>query len=98
MGPSSRLARPLHQRHRSQPGDQRAVRDGGSLLVSGSLPSGGLTIWRARVMNHMHEELRIEAPVEHVWAFYCDTSYWPDWMPRGTCSDFSGPVEICGAS
>ena len=49
-------------------------------------------------MNHMHQEVRIEAPVEHVWAFYCDTSHWQDWMPRGKCSDFSGPVDKVGTT
>lgn len=49
-------------------------------------------------MNHMHEEIRIEAPVEHVWAYYCDTASWPDWMPRGTCSDFSGPIDQVGTT
>jgi len=34
-------------------------------------------------MPHMHVETRVEAPVEHVWTFYRDTSHWQDWMPRG---------------
>ena len=33
-------------------------------------------------MEHIRIETRVEAPVEHVWAFYIDTSRWPDWMPR----------------
>ena len=49
-------------------------------------------------MNHMHQEFRIEAPVEHVWAFYCDTSHWQDWMPRAKSSDFSGPVDKVGTT
>ena len=49
-------------------------------------------------MEHYGTEIRIEAPVEHVWAFYCDTSHWPDWMPRGTCSDFSGPIDKVGTT
>ena len=49
-------------------------------------------------MNHMHEEIRIEAPVEHVWAFYFDTSHWQDWMPRAKCSDFSGPLDKAGTT
>ncbi len=49
-------------------------------------------------MNHLHDEVRIEAPVEHVWAFYCDTSHWQDWMPRATCLDFSGPVDKVGTT
>ena len=49
-------------------------------------------------MNHMHQEVRIEAPVEHVWAFYCDTSHWEDWMPRAKYSDRSGPVDKVGTT
>jgi uncharacterized membrane protein len=49
-------------------------------------------------MQHMHLETRVEAPVEHVWKFYCDTSHWEDWMPRGTFSDFSGPVDQVGTT
>ena len=33
-------------------------------------------------MEHIQIETRIEAPVEHVWAFLFDTSRWHDWMPR----------------
>jgi uncharacterized membrane protein len=49
-------------------------------------------------MEHYHEEVLVEAPVEHVWAFYCDTSHWHDWMPRGTASDFSGPIDQVGTT
>ncbi len=49
-------------------------------------------------MQHLHMETRVEAPVEHVWEFYCDTSHWPDFMPRGQWSDFSGPVDQVGTT
>lgn len=49
-------------------------------------------------MNHIEEKLRVEAPVEHVWAFLCDTSRWHDWMPRGEFSDFSGPYDRVGTT
>ena len=49
-------------------------------------------------MTHLHEEIRIEAPVEHVWALFCDTSRWNEWMPWGECSDFSGPVDEVGTT
>ncbi len=49
-------------------------------------------------MRHSHDEIRVEAPIEHVWAFYSDTSHWPDWMPRAKSSEFSGPVDQVGTS
>ena len=49
-------------------------------------------------MDHIREEIRIEAPVEHVWAFLCDTSHWHDWMPRAETSDFSGPYDQVGTT
>jgi uncharacterized membrane protein len=49
-------------------------------------------------MQHIHEEIRVEAPVKHVWDLYCDTSRWNDWMPRGQWSEFSGPVDKVGTT
>ena len=49
-------------------------------------------------MQHMHQEIRIEAPVEHVWEFYCDTSNWTDFYPRAEFSEFSGPVDEVGTT
>ncbi len=49
-------------------------------------------------MEHMREEIRIEAPVEHVWAFFCDTSRWHDWAPRMETSDWSGPLDRVGTT
>ncbi len=49
-------------------------------------------------MQHIREEIRVEAPVEHVWKFYCDTSNWPDFLPRAKFSDFSGPIDKVGTT
>jgi uncharacterized membrane protein len=62
--------------------------------------------WRTRpahkggiwVMKHYHHEFRIEAPVEHVWAFFGDTTHWEDWMPRRKTSDISGPLDKVGTT
>ena len=48
--------------------------------------------------HHIREEGRVEAPVEHVWAFLCDTSRWHDWDPRSEYLDFSGPVDQVGTT
>jgi ligand-binding SRPBCC domain-containing protein len=50
------------------------------------------------VMNHFQLESRIDAPVEHVWAFLCDSSRWHDWDPRTEYSDWSGPVDQVGTT
>ena len=49
-------------------------------------------------MNHIKVETRIEAPVEHVWAFLCDTSHWADWQPGYENADFSGPFDRVGTT
>ena len=49
-------------------------------------------------MQHFRHEVRIEAPVEQVWEFYCDTSNWKDFMPRAEFSEFSGPVDEVGTT
>ena len=49
-------------------------------------------------MLHQHHEFRVEAPVEHVWSFYCDTSRWPEWLPRGEFTAFTGPVDQVGTT
>ena len=49
-------------------------------------------------MQHLRVETRIEAPVEEVWEFYCDTSHWEDWMPRAIISDVSGPIDKVGTT
>jgi len=49
-------------------------------------------------MNHIREEIRIEAPIQHVWAYFCDTSRWSDWAPRQETSDWSGPYDQVGTT
>ena len=49
-------------------------------------------------MEHIEIETRIEAPVDHVWSFLCDTSRWSDWIPRQETSDFSGPYDQVGTT
>jgi ligand-binding SRPBCC domain-containing protein len=49
------------------------------------------------VMNHFQMETRVEAPVEHVWAFMCDRSHLEDWT-RARASDVSGPLDQVGTT
>ena len=49
-------------------------------------------------MQHMRQEMRIEAPVEHVWAFFLDATHWEDWMPRRKTTDISGPLDQVGTT
>ncbi len=48
-------------------------------------------------MQHSRQEIRVEAPVEHVWALFADTSRWEEWMPA-RFSEFSGPVDEVGTT
>jgi uncharacterized membrane protein len=49
-------------------------------------------------MAHIREEILVEAPVEHVWAYFCDASRWPEWTPRVEVSDLSGPLDQVGTT
>jgi uncharacterized protein YndB with AHSA1/START domain len=49
-------------------------------------------------MKHLHDEMRIEAPVERVWALFGDPTHWEDWMPRRKTSDISGPLDKVGTT
>lgn len=49
-------------------------------------------------MNHMQEEIRIEAPVGRVWELLCDASRWPDWSPRSKIVEISGPLDKVGTT
>ena len=49
-------------------------------------------------MNHLHDEVRIEAPVEHVWSYMVDGSHWDEIQPRAKHTDFSGPLDQVGTT
>jgi ligand-binding SRPBCC domain-containing protein len=46
---------------------------------------------------HFRDEIRIAAPVEHVWACFSDTSRWEDWM-HVQFAEFSGPIDEVGTT
>lgn len=49
-------------------------------------------------MEHFKEEIQVEAPIDHVWAFYCDTAHWKDWMPRLGHLEVDGPLDKVGTT
>jgi ligand-binding SRPBCC domain-containing protein len=49
-------------------------------------------------MQHIRDEIRIEAPVEHVWAYMIDSSHWDEIQPRAKHTDFSGPLDQVGTT
>jgi uncharacterized membrane protein len=49
-------------------------------------------------MQHFRGEIRLEAPIEHVWAVYCDTTQWEELQPGTRFSDFSGPIDQVGTT
>jgi uncharacterized membrane protein len=49
-------------------------------------------------MDHIRLDVLVDAPLEHVWEFYCDTTRWHDWMPRMQTLEISGPVDQVGTT
>jgi uncharacterized membrane protein len=49
-------------------------------------------------MIHFHDEIRIDAPIDHVWKFLCDTTRMHDWVTGEEFSEFSGPLDQVGTT
>ena len=49
-------------------------------------------------MQHIRDEIGIEAPAEHVWSYLTDGSHWDEIQPRAKHTDFSGPLDEVGTS
>jgi len=49
-------------------------------------------------MDHIKDEIRVEAPIEHVWTIMLDPKNWEEWDPRTTYSDLSGPLDQVGTT
>ena len=49
-------------------------------------------------MQHIRDEIVIEAPVDHVWAYLIDSSHWDEIQPRAKHTDFSGPLDQVGTT
>ncbi len=49
-------------------------------------------------MQHIRDEIRIEAPAEHVWSYVTDSSHWDEIQPRAKHTDFSGPLDQVGTT
>ena len=48
-------------------------------------------------MKHFHDEIRIEAAVEHVWVSFMDSAHRDAWMPQRGAEETSGPLDQVGA-
>jgi uncharacterized protein YndB with AHSA1/START domain len=49
-------------------------------------------------MQQFHDQVRIDAPVEQVWAFLCDPAHLHDWATQTEWSDVSGPLDQVGTT
>ena len=49
-------------------------------------------------MQHIRDEILIEAPAEHVWSYLTDGSNWDEIQPRAKHTDFSGPLDQVGTT
>ena len=49
-------------------------------------------------MQHIRDDIRIEAPAEHVWSCLTDGSHWDEIQLRAKHTDFSGPLDQVGTT
>lgn len=49
-------------------------------------------------MRHVHVEMRVQAPVAHVFELACDPARQPDWNPYLRLEDVNGPINRVGTS
>ncbi len=49
-------------------------------------------------MAHIHEEIRIQAPIEVVYRLFCDTARHREMLPEGIETNFSGPIDQVGTT
>jgi len=49
-------------------------------------------------MGHIHHEVRIAAPIEHVFALACQLERQPEWDPYMELRNVSGPIDKVGST
>ena len=49
-------------------------------------------------MRHVHQEVRVEAPVEHVFKLACAWERQPEWNPYMKVENVSGPIDTVGTT
>ena len=49
-------------------------------------------------MQHIRDEISIDAPADHGWSYLTDGSHWDEIQPRAKDTDFSGPLDQVGTS
>lgn len=49
-------------------------------------------------MRHVHQEVRVDAPVEHVFELACAWERQPEWNPYMKIENVSGPIDTVGTT
>ena len=49
-------------------------------------------------MRHIHQEARVQAPIEHVFGLAVQVDRQPEWNPYMEMRDWSGPVDKVGTT
>jgi len=50
------------------------------------------------VMNHVHHQIRVDAPIERAFALACQADRQHEWNPYMTCFHLSGPLDRPGTA
>ncbi len=73
-------------------GPNRGRPDRAEPLANPTRPIGGVG------MRHIHQEVIVAAPVDHVFALARDVDRQPEWNPYMEIADVSGPIDQVGTT
>ena len=49
-------------------------------------------------MSHIHQEIQVDAPIEHVFEFACQVDRQREWNPYIDLFNVSGPINVVGTT
>lgn len=49
-------------------------------------------------MRHIHQDVIVAAPIEHVWDVACQVERQPEWNPYMEITGVSGPIDRVGTT